>query len=479
MVSEKQRKTFLSYSRANKDFAIRLTKELKSEGFDVWLDILDIPAGSRWDREGEKALRESEIFMIILTPASVESENVLDEIGYAIDNGKHILPVLLESCDVPLRLRRFQYVDFSNKSFDEGIESAKQLLSDLTAQMTIPRKTVVADGQGESVHKVKADRKEKAIPIATMLTKAKAKQDFIASLSKRPVLKGLIYGIGAIVVLMIVGIVLSALATLRNKESTTSTPTTLAVDLVIETSAQTPTFAISDTINISVFGQTGSIGILVSPNGKSQDLVNGIFNISKGSRIVIVQNGARIFLADGTSLYMSSGTIFIFTSIQNELELTMNQGSIVAKLDNGSVPLTIKTEEGFVAKISDSDSIMGVEYSLDPLGTFVDCYAGYCTISKGPNSQLILDGENSSIFYASSGIVSQSDQLQRCQFWEKAIDEQMVQRLGYCTEQQPVATSTPTISFTPTVRPTIWVNVEATQSCLNWLKDHHNKTTCP
>ena len=40
---EKQRRTFLSYSRVNKDFAIALAKELKSEGFDVWLDQLDIP----------------------------------------------------------------------------------------------------------------------------------------------------------------------------------------------------------------------------------------------------------------------------------------------------------------------------------------------------------------------------------------------------------------------------------------------------
>ena len=136
---DKQRKTFLSYSRLNKDFAIRLAKELKAEGFDIWLDQLDIPAGSRWDREVETALKESEIFMIILTSSSVGSENVLDEIGYAIDNHKRFLPVLLEKCEVPLRLRRFQYVDFTDKSFDDGVQSAKELLRSLIAQPTIPR----------------------------------------------------------------------------------------------------------------------------------------------------------------------------------------------------------------------------------------------------------------------------------------------------------------------------------------------------
>ena len=158
MAADRQRKTFLSYSRVNKDFAIKLAKELKSEGFDIWLDQLDIPAGSRWDREVEKALRESEIFMIILTKSSVDSENVLDEIGYAIDNSKRFLPVLLESCEVPLRLRRFQYVDFTNKSFDDGVESAKDLLRSLIAQSTIPQASFTSPQvQVDSEHKAKEE----------------------------------------------------------------------------------------------------------------------------------------------------------------------------------------------------------------------------------------------------------------------------------------------------------------------------------
>jgi formylglycine-generating enzyme required for sulfatase activity len=139
---EKQRRTFLSYSRVNKDFALRLAKELKAEGFAVWLDQLDIPLGARWDAEVEKALIECEIFMIIITKDSIASENVLDEIGYAIDSGKRFLPVLMEKCNIPLRLRRFQYVDFTNKSFDEGVEAAKQLLGTLIAQPTVPRKDI-------------------------------------------------------------------------------------------------------------------------------------------------------------------------------------------------------------------------------------------------------------------------------------------------------------------------------------------------
>jgi hypothetical protein len=70
--------------------------------------------------------------MIILTPASIASDNAKDEIGYAIDHGKRILPVLLEDCEIPLRLRRFQYVDFTRLNYTEGVRSAKELLERLT-----------------------------------------------------------------------------------------------------------------------------------------------------------------------------------------------------------------------------------------------------------------------------------------------------------------------------------------------------------
>lgn len=150
MANEIQRKTFLSYSRINEDFAIKLAKELKSEGFDVWFDQMDIPPGARWDAEVEKALDESEIFMVIITPASAKSENVLDEIGYAIDSGKRILPVLLEAATLPLRLRRFQYVDFTSKSFNEGIKSAEELLRTLIDQSAISDGEVRVETQAQA-----------------------------------------------------------------------------------------------------------------------------------------------------------------------------------------------------------------------------------------------------------------------------------------------------------------------------------------
>jgi TIR domain-containing protein/WD40 domain-containing protein len=138
MNTAKQRWTFISYSRKDKEFALKFARELKSAGYLVWLDQLDIPTGARWDDAVEMALRECEIFLIILTTASISSENVKDEIGYAIDHGKRIVPVLLEECEIPLRLRRFQYVDFSEMKLGEGLKRVEQLLENFLSDQPIP-----------------------------------------------------------------------------------------------------------------------------------------------------------------------------------------------------------------------------------------------------------------------------------------------------------------------------------------------------
>jgi len=234
MANEKQRRAFISYSRANKEFATKLVKGLRAGGYPVWFDLLDIPTGARWDDEVEKALRECSIFMIILTPASIASENVKDEIGYAIDHGKRILPVLLEDCDVPLRLRRFQYADFTTKSFDEGFESAKGLLSDLIEEVSvpIPAKTSVVGVPGES-----RPEPVRAKSVSAMPVQMKAEPVSAATPQKKSIPMGLVIGIVAVAVLVIagIGIGLSAL-------STRGTPATKA-PIVDNTATEAPAIA--------------------------------------------------------------------------------------------------------------------------------------------------------------------------------------------------------------------------------------------
>lgn len=203
MSPEKQRRTFISYSRSNKDFALELALELRNSGFDIWLDVLDIPAGSRWDNEVEQALAECEIFMVILTPASSTSDNVKDEIGYAIDAGKRILPILLENAKVPLRLIRFQYVDFTKKSYEEGVETAKQLLRRLIDEPTIPLDQTLGETQTQIAEMETAEEETPKHDTAPFVQKREPLAAPSAKKSRLPLILGTA-GAGFIVVLAIV-----------------------------------------------------------------------------------------------------------------------------------------------------------------------------------------------------------------------------------------------------------------------------------
>jgi tetratricopeptide (TPR) repeat protein len=60
--------------------------------------------------------------IVVLTPAAVESKNVMDEISFALDEEKTIIPLIMEACRVPFRLRRVQHIDFQS-DYGGGLRS--------------------------------------------------------------------------------------------------------------------------------------------------------------------------------------------------------------------------------------------------------------------------------------------------------------------------------------------------------------------
>jgi hypothetical protein len=105
---------FFSYAHKDSEFVLKLAKELRAIGVKVWLDQLDIFGGQRWDRAIEGALRTCQGMIAVLSPESLASNNVMDEVSYALEEGKLVVPILLRVCVIPFRLRRVQYIDFTS-----------------------------------------------------------------------------------------------------------------------------------------------------------------------------------------------------------------------------------------------------------------------------------------------------------------------------------------------------------------------------
>ena len=112
LVPDQASAAFISYCRDDQEFVLRLAQDLKAAGAAVWLDQLDIKPGSSWDNAVEDALLSAPQMLVVLTPTSVKSENVRDEISYALKQGKTVIPVLYMECVIPLRLERKHHIDF-------------------------------------------------------------------------------------------------------------------------------------------------------------------------------------------------------------------------------------------------------------------------------------------------------------------------------------------------------------------------------
>ncbi|TMH31197.1 MAG: toll/interleukin-1 receptor domain-containing protein [Betaproteobacteria bacterium] len=76
-MSREAQTIFFSYARSDSEFVVRLANDLRKAGKHIWVDQLDIPKGARWDQAVEAALKACPCLLVVLSPASTDSQNVL------------------------------------------------------------------------------------------------------------------------------------------------------------------------------------------------------------------------------------------------------------------------------------------------------------------------------------------------------------------------------------------------------------------
>lgn len=90
---------FISYSRADDLFVLDLALDLREAGVDVWIDMTDIPDDADWRREVSRALRRCGVLLMVVSPATVDDEDVKAERQHFINSGKVIIPILYQNSD--------------------------------------------------------------------------------------------------------------------------------------------------------------------------------------------------------------------------------------------------------------------------------------------------------------------------------------------------------------------------------------------
>ena len=119
---------FISYSREDANFAWDVALTLRELGIDVWIDQLDIAPGEHWDRAIHAALKNCTHMLVVHSAASFTSNNVWDEWSYFLNRRKPVIPLLIESVELPFRLERVQYIDFVRLPFKRAVDQLLHIL---------------------------------------------------------------------------------------------------------------------------------------------------------------------------------------------------------------------------------------------------------------------------------------------------------------------------------------------------------------
>ncbi len=108
---------FISYKHEEKAFADMLVHQLKTAGFDIWLDDERLRAGENWREAINFAIQDSFALIFIITPEAKLSEFVTYEWAYAQGAGVKVIPVMLHPTpNLHPQLELLQYLDFTDQA---------------------------------------------------------------------------------------------------------------------------------------------------------------------------------------------------------------------------------------------------------------------------------------------------------------------------------------------------------------------------
>lgn len=113
---------FISYSRADSDFARWVNDALQAQGKRTWFDQESIAAGTAdFKQEIHQGIEASDNFLFILSPRSVNSPYCSDEVEYAAHHKKRFVTILHRSVDgsqLHPDLANVQWIDFQQQQED-------------------------------------------------------------------------------------------------------------------------------------------------------------------------------------------------------------------------------------------------------------------------------------------------------------------------------------------------------------------------
>lgn len=244
---------FMSYSREDTSKQRRIVRELRERGINVWVDIENLTPGTpTWEREIERAIRNSTGLIVLLSPESNNSEWVRREISFGEQHRKRIFPVLIEGDDdtsTPLRLVSHQRVDL-RKHFEQGLDELARAIKDYTEVKQEINAQIKESDKGKTAVKSPLDLKRFTTPAVL-----------------------------ALIGLVVIGGIVTAVNVIKNNNkpgpvTVTASPPNNLVNIITETATLTATVTATETVIEKKTEPTGKIVFTCQIQGDEICVIN-------------------------------------------------------------------------------------------------------------------------------------------------------------------------------------------------------------
>ncbi len=143
---------FISYSRSDKSIVDEFIKQLEAAGHPVWVDREGIRGGEKWRQEIVEAIEQNDVFLLVLSNNSIQSDHVRTEIDLAKESNKRIIPIEIQHVAIPTSMK-YQLVGLQRINMYSNYEDGfKELLTALggiqETESAITQAAVKSSGQG-------------------------------------------------------------------------------------------------------------------------------------------------------------------------------------------------------------------------------------------------------------------------------------------------------------------------------------------
>jgi hypothetical protein len=130
-----QKHVFVSYAHEDKAFADWLNKSLQESKQIPWQDRTDIKPGDNYQEKIDKAIRNAEALMVVMSPHATRSQYVTYEWAFALGAGVRVIPVIVKKrTTLHPRLATIQHIDLTTRSGSPWVDL-------FTALPTLPATT--------------------------------------------------------------------------------------------------------------------------------------------------------------------------------------------------------------------------------------------------------------------------------------------------------------------------------------------------